>query len=73
MLLNCCVGEDSRVPWTARRFKPVNPKGNRPLIVTVRTDTEAPILWPPNVKSQLNWKGPRCWERLRAGGEGLKG
>ena len=19
MLLNCCVGEDSRVPWTARR------------------------------------------------------
>ena len=22
MLLNCCVGEDSRVPWTARRSNP---------------------------------------------------
>ncbi|MFA1038443.1 hypothetical protein ACCB37_13410 [Staphylococcus aureus] len=32
-----------------------------------RTDVEAetPILWPPDAK-----KSPRCWERLKAGGEG---
>jgi len=37
-----------------------------------RTDAEAetPIVWPPEAKSQLNWKRPRCWERLKAGGEG---
>ena len=40
-----------RVPWTARR--PVNPKGNQPRVFTGRTDAEAPILWPPDAKSQL--------------------
>ena len=33
-----------------------------------RTDAEAPILWPPDAKSQ-QWKKPRCRERTRAGGE----
>ena len=32
-----------------------------------RTDTEAPILWPPDVKSQLTGKDPD--ERLRARGQ----
>ena len=37
------------------KIKPVNPKGNRPRILIGRTDAEAevPILWPPDVKSQL--------------------
>ena len=37
-----------------------------------RTDAEAeaPILWPTDAKSWLNWKSPWCWERLRARGEG---
>ena len=41
-------------------IKPVNPKGNQPLICTGRTDTEAeaPILWPPDEKSQLIRKDP---------------
>ena len=30
---------------------------------------ETPILWPPDVKNQLIGKD-RCWERLKAGGEG---
>ena len=49
-----------RVPWTARRFKPVNPKGNQPSIFIGRTDAEAeaPILWPPDVKSWLIGKDP---------------
>ena len=42
-----------RVPWPARRFQPVHPKGNQSWVFFGRTDVEAetPILWPPNVKS----------------------
>ena len=38
-----------------KEIKPVNPKGNQPRIFIGRTDDEAetPILWPPDVKSQL--------------------
>ena len=56
-----------RVPWTVRRSA-VNPKGNQPWIFNGRTDAEAeaPILWPPDAKSQLPW----YWERLRAREEG---
>ena len=42
-----------RVPWTARKIKPVNPKGNQPRIFIGRTDAEAPILQPPDANSQL--------------------
>ena len=34
-----------------------------------RIDAEAPILWPPDAKSQLVRKDPGCWERLRTGTE----
>ena len=42
-----------RVPWTARRSNPVNPKGNQSRIFIGRTDAEAemPILWPPDAKN----------------------
>ena len=35
--------------------KEIKPEGNQPLIFIGRTDAEAeaPILWPPNAKSQL--------------------
>ena len=38
----------------------VNPKGNQSLLFTGRTDAEAeaPILWPPDVKSRLIGKDP---------------
>ena len=38
----------------------VNPKGNQPRILIGRTDAEAeaPILWPPDAKSQLIGKDP---------------
>ena len=42
-----------RVHWTAKIIKPVDPKWNQPWILIVRTDAEAPILWPPDVKNQL--------------------
>ena len=41
-------------------IKPNNPKGNQPWVFIGRTDAEAetPILWPPDVKSQLTGKDP---------------
>ena len=43
-----------------KKIKPVNPKGNPPWIFIERTDAEAeaPILWPPDVKSWLIRKDP---------------
>ena len=40
-------------PLDCKENKPVNPKGNQPQIFIGRTDAEAPVLWPPDVKSQL--------------------
>ena len=39
----------------SKEIKPVNTKGNQPWIFIGRTDAEAeaPILWPPDVKSQF--------------------
>ena len=56
-------------PLDIKEIKPVNPKGNQSWIFFGRTDAEAPILWLPDVKSWLTGKD-RCWERLKAGGEG---
>ena len=36
-------------PLDCKEIKPVNPKRNQPWIVIGRTDTEAPILWPPDI------------------------
>jgi len=49
-----------RVPWTARRSKPVNPKGNQSRIFIERIDAEveAPILWSSDAKSRLIGKDP---------------
>ena len=59
----------------SKEIKPVNPKGNQPWIFIERTDAEAPILWPPDGKSQLIGKdsdaGRDCgrrkrgWQRIR--------
>ena len=42
----------------SKEIKPVNPKGNKPWLFIGRTnaEAEAPILWPPDVKSQLTGK-----------------
>ena len=47
-----------RVPWTLKKIKPVNPKGNQLSIFIERTDAKAPIFWSSNVKSQLVGKDP---------------
>ena len=59
MLLNCVVLEKTlESPLDCKELKPVNPKGNQPWISIGRTDAEAPILWPPDVKSRLIEKDP---------------
>ena len=49
-----------RVPWTARRSNQSRAKGNQSWVFIGRTDVEAeaPVLWPPDVKSWLIWKKP---------------
>ena len=44
-----------RVPWTAKRS---NQSILREFIFIGRTDAEAPIFWPPDVKSCLIEKDP---------------
>ena len=57
--------------WHFEQNKPVNSIGNQPWIFIGRTDAEAeaPILWPPDGKSQLIGKDPAAGKD-EAGGEG---
>ena len=41
-----------------KELNPVNPKENQSLIFIRKTDTEAPILWPPYEQSRLIRKDP---------------
>ena len=71
MLLNCGVGEDLRVPWTARRSK-------QSILEEISPEYSLEGLM---LKLELQYFGhlmprtdslerPWCWERLKAGGEG---
>ena len=57
---NCGVGEDSWVPWNARRSNQSILKESTLNIFIGRTDAEpeAPILWPPDVMIRLTGKDP---------------
>jgi len=54
-------------PLDCKEIKPVNPKGNQPWIFIGRTDAEAeaPIFWPPDVKSRLIIKDPEAGKDWR--------
>ena len=47
-------------PLDSKEIKPINPKGNQPWAFIGKTDAEAeaPIVWPPDVKSRLIGKDP---------------
>ena len=47
-------------PLECKEIQPVHPKGDKSWVFIRRTDveSEAPILWPPDVKSCLIWKDP---------------
>ena len=73
MLLNCGVGEDSWESLGLQGDPTSHPKGNQSWIFIGRTDAEAET---PNTlatwcKQLTHWKRPWCWERLKAGGEGV--
>ena len=72
MLSSCGAGKDSWESLGLQGIKPVNPKGNQPWIFIRRTDAEAPILWPPDVKSWLIRKDPvagKDWVQEEKGDE----
>ena len=54
-------------PSESKEIKLVNPKGNQPWIFIGRTDAEAkaPILWPPDVKSQIIGEDPDAGKEWR--------
>ena len=52
-------------PLDSKEIKPVNPKGNQPWTFIGRTGAEAPILWPPDVKSWLIGKDPDAGKEWR--------
>ena len=45
-------------PLDSKEVQPVNRRGNQPWIFIGRTETEAPILWLSDVKSQVSGKDP---------------
>ena len=58
-------------------IEPVNPKGNQPWIFIGRTavETEAPLLWPPDVRSQLTEKDPSAgkdWRQKEKGQQRMR-
>ena len=54
-------------------IKLVSPKGNQPQIFIRRTDAEAPILWPPDMKTRLTGRdldAGEDWEQKKGGDKG---
>ena len=72
-LLNCGVGETLQSPLDCKETQPVNLKGNQSSICIGKTDaeTEAPILWPPESKSQLIRRDPDAGEGWRQEEKGM--
>ena len=62
-----------RVPWTAKRsnqfiLKEISPEWSLEGLMLTEADT--PILWPPDAKNVLLWKGPASGENWRQEGRG---
>ena len=58
-------------PLNCKEIKPINPKGNQSWIFIGRTDAEAPILWPLDVKNWLIWKDPDAGKDWRQEEKGM--
>ena len=60
-------------PLDSKEIQSVNPKGNQPWIFIGRTDAEAetPILWPPDVKSEITGKDPDAGKGWRQEEKGM--
>ena len=60
-------------PLHSKEIKSVNSKGNQPWMFIGRTDAEAPILWSPDMKSQLIGKDPNAGKNWRQKKKGTRG
>ena len=60
-------------PVDSKEFKPVHPKGNQSwmFIGWTDADAEAPVLWPPDLKSQLTEKDPDAGKDKRQKEKGM--
>ena len=60
-------------PLDSKEIQPVHPKGNKPYMFIGRTDAEgkAPVLWLPDVKSQLTGKDPDAGKGWRQEEKGM--
>ena len=70
MLLDCGVGKDFDSPLDCKEIQPVQSNGNKSWISFGRTDAEAPILLPSDVKNWLTAKDPdvgKDWRREEKG------
>ena len=57
-------------PLGFREIKPINSKGNQPWIFLEELLLKLKLQYfGHRCKEPTHWKRPRCWERLRAGGE----
>ena len=61
-------------PLDNKEIKPVNPQRNQPWLFIGRTDAEAkaPILWPPDAKSQYIGKDPDAGKDWRQEEKGTR-
>ena len=57
-------------PLDCKEIKPVNPKENQ-YIGRADAEAEAPILWPPDVKSRLIGKDPNAGKDRRQEEKGM--
>ena len=58
-------------PLDSKEIKPVNLKGNQSWIFIGRTNAEAPILWPPDVKNWFIGKNPDAGQNWRQEENGM--
>ena len=57
---NCGAAEDYWESLDCKNIKPVNPKGNQHWVFIGRTNEEAPMIWPPDMKYWLIGKDPNA-------------
>ena len=67
MISDCDAGKTLESSLDSEETKPVSPKGNQLWIFIGRTDAEAeaPVLWPPDAKSQVIGKDPGAGKEWR--------
>ena len=65
------LGKTLKSPLDCKEIQPVHPKGNQSWIFNGRTEAEALILWPPDVKSWLIWEDPDAGKDWRQEEKGM--